>query len=218
MYDLHKSWMGDLSSKKVLDLGCLRGNALSLYIAKNARHYIGIDLSDVATAELQHKLDAQNSPNAQALAVDFLSDDFAEKDFDIIYAFGVLHHFENFDLLMNRLVEKLKPGGVVISFDPLETSPPVRLMRRLYRPFQQDKDWEWPFSSKSFSHLERYFEIEELRGVLGKSKYGLLLHVLPLGEQFKGKRIRKMIEADWRTQSPKEVLNCMQVTMKLKVK
>lgn len=218
MYDMHKTWMGDLSDKKVLDLGCLRGNALSLYLAEQAKQYVGIDLSDVATADLQRKIDERNYSNASAIAVDFLSDDFKETDFDIIYAFGVLHHFENFDVLMKRLKEKLKPGGEVISFDPLETSAPVKILRKMYRPFQQDKDWEWPFSEKTFSHIQQYFKIEELRGVLGKSKYGLLLHLMPLGKRFKAQKINAMIQSDWRAQAPEDVLNCMQVTMKLKVK
>ena len=218
MYKLHKEWMGDLSNKKVLDLGCLRGNSLSLYMAKHAKKYVGIDLSDVATNQLQQKLDALNCPDAKAIAVDFLADEFSESDFDIIYAFGVLHHFENFEILMHRLAEKLKPGGEVISFDPLETSAPVILLRKLYRPFQQDKEWEWPFNRKTFHRISKYFEIVELRGVLGKSKYGLLLHILPFSENFKKKKIERMVASDWRNQQPNEVLNCMQVTMRLRIK
>lgn len=215
MYDLHKVWMGDLSSKKVLDLGCLRGNSLSLYMAQNAKQYIGIDLSDIATADLQKKIDALICPNARAVALDFLSDEFTESGFDIIYAFGVLHHFENFEVLLQRLKEKLNPGGEIISFDPLETSTPVRLLRKMYRPFQQDKDWEWPFSRNTFMQVREHFEIKELRGVLGKSKYGLFLHILPFSEAFKRKKIDRMISSDWRAQSPEEVVNCMQVTMLL---
>jgi 2-polyprenyl-3-methyl-5-hydroxy-6-metoxy-1,4-benzoquinol methylase len=218
MYQMHKDWMGDLSQKKVLDLGCLRGNALSLFLAENAKEYVGIDLSDIATQDLQNKMDSLGYSNARAVAVDFLSDDFKDKNFDIIYAFGVLHHFENFDVLMERLVEKLKPNGEVISFDPLETSLPVVILRKLYRPFQQDKDWEWPFNKKTFTKISNYFEINELRGVLGKSKYGLLLHVLPFNEQTKSKKIESFIASDWKNQSYKDVVNCMQVTMRLKVK
>lgn len=218
MYEQHKLWMGDLSEKKVLDLGCLRGNSLSLYMAKNAKSYVGIDLSDVATKDLQQKLIEANYDGATAIAVDFLSDDFEEKDFDIIYAFGVLHHFENFSILLDRLIEKLKPKGQVISFDPLETSLPVKVLRSLYRPFQQDKDWEWPFDSSSFHSIKRHFDILELRGVLGKSKYGLLLHMLPLSKNWKKKKIEKMVESDWKNQSDTEILNCMQVTMRLQKK
>ena len=215
MYAIHKEWMGDLSQKKVLDLGCLRGNTLSLYMAENAKEYIGIDLSDVATNDLQKKLDTLDVKNAKAKAVDFLSDDFTDLNFDLIYAFGVLHHFENFDVLLERLIEKLNVNGEVISFDPLETSLPVTILRKIYRPFQDDKNWEWPFSKQTFNKISQFFHIEELRGILGKSKYGLLLHVLPLAKKFKEKKIQSYIASDWRNQTPKEVLNCMQVTMRL---
>ena len=56
VYQQHKLWFGDLSSKKVLDLGCLRGNALSIYMAQNAKQYVGIDLSDKAISILNEKL------------------------------------------------------------------------------------------------------------------------------------------------------------------
>ena len=34
IYELHKKWFGDLSKKKVLDLGCYEGNSLSIYLAQ----------------------------------------------------------------------------------------------------------------------------------------------------------------------------------------
>lgn len=216
MYKKHKEWMGDLSDKKILDLGCLRGNTLSIYMAENAKEYVAIDLSDKAMNDLQKKINKSSASNARAIAVDFLSDDFTENNFDMIYAFGVLHHFQNFNLLMERLVEKLKPDGEVISFDPLETSWPVKTLRKLYRPFQQDKDWEWPFNKSTFKEIQGYFHIVELRGVLGKSKYGLLLHLLPFGGNKKDLKIKTLVESDWRKQGPKDVLNCMQVTMRFR--
>ncbi|SOC78565.1 Methyltransferase domain-containing protein [Salinimicrobium sediminis] len=213
VYEQHKVWLGDLSDKKILDLGCLRGNALSLYMAKNAKEYIGIDLSDRAIEDLNKKLRKADCPRAKAIAVDFLSSDFKEKDFDIIYAYGVLHHFENLEILMERIKQKLKIGGTVISYDPLDTSAPVKVLRKLYRPFQSDKDWEWPFTKKTMKEFERHFKIEEVRGILGKSKYGLLINLLPLKAAYKEKTIKKLIENDWNAQDPEQVYHCMQVTM-----
>ena len=51
---------GFISDKKILDLGCLRGNYLSLYMAENAKQYIGIDLSDVAITSLQKRIENKN--------------------------------------------------------------------------------------------------------------------------------------------------------------
>ena len=128
-YDLHKSWFGDLSNKKVLDLGCYSGNYHSLYLAKHSKEYIGLDLSTKAIEKLNNKL--KEIPHAKALAIDFLSDRFEESNFDLIYAYGVLHHFEDTDLLIDKLNDKLADFGQIISYDPLQTSPPVWLIRKL---------------------------------------------------------------------------------------
>lgn len=218
VYDEHKIWLGDLSDKKILDLGCLRGNSLSLYMAENAKEYIGIDLSDVAIASLQKNLEKNNCQNASAIAVDFLSPEFHQTNFDIIYAYGVLHHFENFDLLVDKLKEKLSAKGVIISYDPLETSLPIKVLRSMYRPFQSDKDWEWPFTKKTIDNIKRNFEVEEIRGILGSSKYGILINLLPLNKAYKTRVISKMVEKDWNLTKPEEVYSCMHTTMMLRKK
>lgn len=216
VYDEHKIWLGDISDKKILDLGCLRGNALSLYMAENAKEYIGIDLSDVAIASLQGNIEQRGYKNASAIAVDFLSPEFHQTNFDIIYAYGVLHHFENFDLLISRLKEKLKTGGIIISYDPLETSLPIKLLRTIYRPFQDDKDWEWPFTKAVLTKLKNNFKIEEIRGVLGKSKYGILLNLLPLNNAYKSRVIANMVEKDWNIKKTEDIYPCMHTTMLLR--
>lgn len=213
VYEQHRVWLGDLSNKKVLDLGCLKGNALSIYMAKNAKEYIGIDLSDKAIEELNRKLKKAECQRAKAVAVDFLSPDFKENDFDIIYAYGVLHHFENFEILIARIKQKLKVDGSVISYDPLDTSAPIKILRKMYRPFQSDKDWEWPFTKRTLKKIERHFKIEEVRGILGKSKYGLFINLLPINASYKDKVIKKMIEDDWSAHDPEQVYDCMHVTM-----
>jgi 2-polyprenyl-3-methyl-5-hydroxy-6-metoxy-1,4-benzoquinol methylase len=217
VYDEHKKWMGDLSNKKVLDLGCLRGNVLSIYIAKESKEYLGIDLSDVAIQKLNQKLKKNNCENAKALAIDFYSEEFTDRNFDIIYAYGVIHHFPDLDQLFNRIEEVLKPGGIIITYDPTQTSLPVKVLRTLYRPFQSDADWEWPFDKKSFNKINQRFHIDAMHGILGKSKWAFVLNVLPLPG--KKKMIAKMIDADWEVNKVNSQLySCMQVTMKLRKK
>jgi 2-polyprenyl-3-methyl-5-hydroxy-6-metoxy-1,4-benzoquinol methylase len=107
-YEIHKTWFGDLSNKKVLDLGCFAGNHWSLYLAEHSKKFIALDLSDLAIAKLSERL--KRFPNAEAIAADFLAKEFSEKDFDIIYAYGVLHHFQNPDVLIAKLDEKIISG------------------------------------------------------------------------------------------------------------
>ncbi len=215
-YALHKEWFGDLSEKKVLDLGCFVGNYWSIYLAEHSKSYLGIDLSDVAIAKLNDRLD--RFPNAKAEAIDFLSDDFKDKDFDLIYAYGVLHHFENTSILIEKLKEKLATNGTIISYDPLETSLPIKIIRALYRPFQSDAAWEWPFTKKTFFQFQKAFTIVERRGLLGKSKWIVFINLLPISDEKKKQIGQKWHNQDWEKSkiSNKVLFSCMHVTMLMK--
>jgi 2-polyprenyl-3-methyl-5-hydroxy-6-metoxy-1,4-benzoquinol methylase len=169
--DTHRAWLGDLSDKDVLDLGCYSGNRLSLEIARSARSYLGLDLSAKAIETLSAKL--VEIPGAEARSGDFLAEDFRER-FDVIYAYGVLHHFEDVEVLSRELHEALRPGGIVVAIDPLQSDPLNRLARRLYRPWQSDKDWEWPFDRRTFAVLGRHFTLEAVQGFRGVSKLGFV--------------------------------------------
>jgi len=217
-YSLHKEWFGDLSNKKVLDLGCFTGNYLSLYLAEHAKEYIGIDLSDVAISKLNARL--ESFPNASAEAVDFLSEEFKSGNFDLIYAYGVLHHFESTDVLIGKLKEKLSPEGIIISYDPLETSLPIKILRTIYRPFQSDAEWEWPFTKKTFYKFEKAFEIVERRGILGKSKWVAIVNILPFSGAKKQRIGQKWHAQDWEQSkiSNKALFRCMHLTMLMKNK
>lgn len=214
-YDLHKQWMGDLSQKKVMDLGCYSGNTLSLHLAKNCKEYIGIDLSDKAIAKLNEKL--KEIPTAKAISMDFFSEDFKENEFDLIYAYGVLHHFKNVDILISRLDEKLAPNGTIISYDPLQTSRPIWLLRMLYRPFQSDAAWEWPFTRKTVRKFKSAFNSIETRGVLGSSKWYFLVSFLPISKEKKLAWGQKAHQKDWErsSQSESHLFKCMQLNMYL---
>ena len=211
--DLHVEWCGDLSDKKVLDLGCYEGNSLSIYLAQHSREYIAIDLSEKGISHLKKRI--KNINGARAMVIDFLSEDFHEKDFDLIYAYGVLHHFKDTDTLIRRLKEKLNPGGIVISNDPLITSLPVKFMRGIYRPFQADKDWEWPFSIETYQKFATEFKIKERRGMLGRAKWFLILNFLPLPKETKIKMIKQWHQKDWEESkySDSELFRCMHLTM-----
>jgi 2-polyprenyl-3-methyl-5-hydroxy-6-metoxy-1,4-benzoquinol methylase len=216
VYLLHKEWFGDLSNKKVLDLGCYLGNHWSLYLAEHSKEYLGIDLSDVAIAKLNERL--KSFPNAKAEAIDFLSADFTEKDYDLIYAYGVLHHFENTDIVIAKLNEKLAREGEIISYDPLETSLPIKIIRTLYRPFQSDAAWEWPFTKKIFYEYQKAFVIKERRGLLGKSKWVAFLQMLPISDRKKKMIGKKWHKHDWDKSfvSDREMFSCMHLTMLMK--
>ncbi|MHA6279867.1 class I SAM-dependent methyltransferase [Salinimicrobium sp. CAU 1759] len=216
IYELHRSWFGDLSNKKVLDLGCYAGNSLSIYLAQNSSEYLGIDLSPKGIKNLSGRLSGLSGARAEVM--DFLSDDFTEKDFDLIYAYGVLHHFKDVDELILKLKEKLKPNGSIVSHDPLETSLPIKTIRTIYRPFQSDKDWEWPFSKKTFYKFDEAFEITERRAVLGKTKWLPFLNLLPGSSDKKLEKAQGWHREDWEKSAINDeyMFGCMHLSMLMK--
>ena len=218
-YDIHKVWFGDLSDKRVLDLGCYEGNYWSPYLAEHSKEYIALDLSDVAIKKLAARIKLY--PNAQAIAADFLSEEFVEKDFDLIYAYGVLHHFQNTDILIDKLNEKLAQDGLIISYDPLETSLPIKIMRVLYRPFQSDAAWEWPFSKKTYSKFDKAFHIVERHGLLGRAKWYFVMNFFPFFSEEKKQKIgKKWHKNDWDLSATSDsyLFKCMHLTMLLQKK
>jgi 2-polyprenyl-3-methyl-5-hydroxy-6-metoxy-1,4-benzoquinol methylase len=214
----HYTWIGDVKGKKVLDLGCYKGNSLSMYLAENASEYYGIDLSETAISHLEKRL--RNIPTAHALAIDFLSEEFKESEFDLIYAYAVLHHFRDVDRLIEVLNDKLSKNGEIVCYDPTTTSKSIWFLRKLYRPFQSDKDWEWPFNEKTISKFEKAFDIKDRRGTLGKSKWFILLNFLPCSDEWKTQIGKKWHDEDWEKsqKSRGRFLRCMQVSMYMKKK
>jgi len=175
VYALHRRWLGDLSDSRVLDLGAASGNPLSLEIAELSREYHAIDLSQSQIEVLQERLTAAGlAAKARAYMLDFLGNNWPAEYFDVVYAHSVLHHFEYLSVMLTELSRVLRPGGLVISTDPIQTDPINRLARIIYRPFQTDRDWEWPFTRKTLRALGQHFQIEEVQGYNGLSKFGFL--------------------------------------------
>jgi len=191
LYVLHQEWMSDIQDARVLDLGCFAGNHLSLWIAEHCADYTGIDLSEQATAILEAQLRQRGLDHARAYAQDFLDNPYPDNHFDLIYAYSVLHHFKNMTVLLEEMHRVLKPGGQIISFDPMMTEPANRLARRFYRPLQSDRDWEWPFTHSTFRLLRRTFQIVDMRGLLGMVKLGFPFQLVP-GLESVGRRVGQL--------------------------
>lgn len=216
MYEIHKAWIGNLSNKKILDLGCYYGNFLSSYLAQNAKIYIALDLCEPAIKKMNENFAVNKQSNAKAFCLDFLSSDFQEYDFDVIYAHAVAHHFKHFDVFINEAAKRLKPDGIMITFDPLNTSFGMRIIRALYRPFQQDRDWEFPFTKLNFDVIKKKFTIIEMQGFMGVSKFAYPIMLLnkiwgiKIGKRlhlFDKKHTKILGSALWR---------CLQVSLLLK--
>jgi 2-polyprenyl-3-methyl-5-hydroxy-6-metoxy-1,4-benzoquinol methylase len=127
-----KSMLGDMKGKKILDIGCGKGN-LSFYLAKMGADVIGIDLSknfiDFCRREFKNtnlKLEFKVM-NAQI-------PDFEENTFDMIVGSRTIHHLPDLGLFFKECHRLLKEKGYIVFIEPLKKNPIVELNRKYFAP------------------------------------------------------------------------------------
>jgi SAM-dependent methyltransferase len=153
----HDHWIASKRGGRFLEIGCFRGTRASWPLIEAAGTYKGIDLSESAVAVLNKKIQvADLITKASASAEDFLlmDDDY---QFDLIFAHGVLHHFENSKILFSKINNLLSDDGILIFTEPSMVNKIFFSIRMIYRPFQSDSEWEWPFTKQTVSNLEQLF-------------------------------------------------------------
>jgi SAM-dependent methyltransferase len=217
VFSLQKEWMGDLAGKKVLDFGCYEGNVLSPYLAANAGQYVGIDLSKNALQKLAARFQNAGIRNARLQCVDVLSGDFTETGFDVIYAQGVLHHFNPIDAVLRVLRGKLAQGGRIVSCDPVRTSLLARGVRAVYHPFRTDKEWEWPFTRSTFETIKQHFRIRAVQGVIGYSKWAIPLALVHRPTATRAARTLHEKDLRLAVSEQRHLWRCLQVAMCLEL-
>jgi SAM-dependent methyltransferase len=191
---LHRKWIGAAARGKVLELGVGTGSSLSAELARSAGAYVALDLSAPRVSRLRRKLRKAGITRGKFVAADFLSAaDFPDGEFDVIYALSVFHHFEHLATFLGVVEEKLAPGGIVVTYDPVQIWWPIRALRALYRPFQTDSQWEYPFDARALEMIEARFEVVACQGVLAKAKWAAIIAVVAPGL---GARLARKWHAD----------------------
>ena len=198
--DRVRSCMLEASLGDVLEIGCFNGTRNSLWLARRCAHYTGLDLSPSALKVLQGKLVGEGLETKAELRACDLLDFTTEKRFDLVYAQGVLHHFQHPEVLFPFIHSLMKPGALLVFSDPVEVNALLRTVRRLYRPFQTDHAWEWPFTSQTVAALERSFTISGAFGYGRFSTFWTPIFSLPGLSLLLGGVYRKLVE--WELRRP----------------
>lgn len=99
-------WRG----KRVLEIGCGIGTD-AIEFAKAGADYTGIDISTASLAIAKERFEIYNLPGT-LLNLDATSDQLSQLgSFDLIYSFGVLHHYPNVDKVIDSVSTMLLPNG-----------------------------------------------------------------------------------------------------------
>ena len=100
-------WAG----KRVLEIGCGIGSDAEEF-AKNGADYVGIDLSDQSIALCKQRFEVLGLEgefhNIDVTDVEALK---TLGEFDLVYSYGVIHHFPGIDKIIDNVKQVTKVGG-----------------------------------------------------------------------------------------------------------
>merc|ERR1711916_14102 len=96
--------------KKILEIGCGIGTDAVMF-AKEGCDYYGLELSDESLKITKERFKVFNldgkffSLNSENMSI------FEDNKFDLVYSFGVIHHTESPEIVLDEVYRILKPGG-----------------------------------------------------------------------------------------------------------
>lgn len=153
-YILHL--MGDLSQKKLLDVGCGLGES-SVYFALKGAHVVAMDISPQMVAKtLELARHHQVAERVTGLTVSAEHFQLPEKEFDIVYAANVFHHVTNLEETLRLIASALKPGGQLVCWDPIAYNPAINIYRRMTLGGNRTHD-EHPLKFSQLKTFRKFF-------------------------------------------------------------
>ena len=108
-----------LSDKEILDFGGGTG-LLALPLAKQAKSFTLVDISEKMLEQARLKADQQDIKNIQFLEQDLLANPL-EQQFDLIVVSRVLHHIPDLDATLAMFHHHLRENGQVLIADFVKT-------------------------------------------------------------------------------------------------
>ena len=121
----------DMRGKKILDVGCGLGEA-SVYFALQGARITAVDISPgmiKKTLELASYYGVDDSVTGIVATAESFK--HLDTDFDIIHAANVFHHVADLRATLTSLHEKLRPGGKLVSWDPVKYNPVINIYRSM---------------------------------------------------------------------------------------
>lgn len=137
--------------KKMLEVGVGAGTDFMQWVRAGTYAH-GIDLTQEALDNVQHRLELYGLQAAQVRVADAESIPYNDNEFDLVYSWGVIHHSPNTLKCLEEIIRVTKPGGTIklmvynrYSIDTLYLWIDWALLK--WRPFQS-------FSKVLYYHQE----------------------------------------------------------------
>lgn len=99
--------------KRILEIGCANGNWLVYFAKEFGYEPYGVDYSEVGCKVAMKNLKLANVKGV-ILCEDIFQTSLKDEYFDIVYSMGLIEHFENPTKIIDKHLELLKKGGILI--------------------------------------------------------------------------------------------------------
>jgi ubiquinone/menaquinone biosynthesis C-methylase UbiE len=103
-----------LRGMDVLEIGVGSGAHAQL-LARNARSFAGIDLTDAAIESVRSRFEGAGLDTTGLARMDAEHMTFPDHSFDFIWSWGVIHHSSNTRRILEEMHRVLRPGGRAIT-------------------------------------------------------------------------------------------------------
>lgn len=109
-----KKYLDKFDHPRILDIGSGKGDFIHLLdsVYPDYQEIIGIDIVDYLLE--MDDLAFQNNPKIKWMDKDVLEATFPKHSFDVISLSNTLHHIDDKSSLFNKMINLLKPGGILI--------------------------------------------------------------------------------------------------------
>lgn len=152
--------------KRVLEIGCGIGTDAEQF-ARNGAHYVGIDLSDESLALSKQRFEVFGL-EGEFHNMDMMDLDALKKlgKFDLVYSYGVIHHFPNIEKIIDNVYSVLNTNGEFKFMVYAKNSWKYAMIRKGLDQFEAQSGCPYAvaFTSEEIGQLlGKKFTVERLR-------------------------------------------------------
>lgn len=128
---LFKSFLERSNNKKILEIGCAKGDWLIYFANEFGYEPYGIDYSEIGCKMAEENFKVANV-NGKILCEDIFKTSLENESFDVIYSMGLIEHFEDPTRILDKHIELLTNGGILIITIPNFKSSIYRFLAKIF--------------------------------------------------------------------------------------
>jgi len=103
---------GEIENSWVLDAGCGTAVFSSVFAEKGANGVVALDLTDRSLVEAKRRAERLGNANVHFVRATMLCTPFRDESFDVVWAWGAIHHTDQPNAALSELCRTVKIGGM----------------------------------------------------------------------------------------------------------